>query len=440
MLEISEVYKFGIGRELKLKKGDKILAFDGYPAEDILDYLFYDSKEEFVLTVADKKGNQTDYEIEKDEDETLGLAFADDGLKIKTCHNNCIFCFVAQMPCGMRDTLYVKDDDYRQSFLCGNFVTLTNLTEKDVERIIRYKLSPLYVSVHTMNGELRKKMMNNRFADRLPGYLKRFTDAGIVVNTQIVLVRGVNDGAELDYSARELFKMYPKVQTLAVVPCGITKYREGLYKIDDVTKDFCAGVIDQADALNKEFGVNFITLADEFFFKAGREVKPYEFYGEFPQIENGVGMTAKFSKELDDALEKREYERTFLLITGTSAEHFIRGKARLVEKYCKGLKTHVIGVVNDFFGSTVNCSGLLTGGDVLRAVLNFKEPFDEVVIPCNMLKEFEDVFLDGMTLAELEQKSGKNFRITRGTGESFFDTLTLSLEKLNEIYPPRSEE
>ena len=234
--------------------------------------------------------------------------------------------------------------------------------------------------------------------------------------------------------------MYPNVQTLAVVPCGITKYREGLYKIDDVTKDYCAGVIDQTDALNKEFGVNFITLADEFYFKAEREVKPYEFYGEFPQIENGVGMTAKFMKELDDALEKREYNKTFLLITGTSADHFIRGKARLVEKYCKGLKTHVIGVVNEFFGATVNCSGLLTGGDVMRAVNAFKEPFDEVVIPANMLKEFEDVFLDGMTLKELEEKTGKHFRITRGTGESFFDTLTMDENKLNELYPPRGEE
>ena len=424
MLKISEVEKNGIGRELKLKKGYSVIGFDGYPAEDVIDYLYYDARESFTMRVADLKGRETDYDIEKDEDETLGLVFENDGMAIKTCRNKCIFCFVDQMPPGMRGTLYVKDDDYRQSFLCGNFVTLTNLEEKDVDRICRYKLSPLYVSVHTMNGALRKEMMNNRFADKIAGYLRRFAEAGITVNTQIVLVPGVNDGAELDYSANELFKLYPQVLTLAVVPCGITKYREGLYPISDPDAAYCRNVIAQTDALNRKFGINFITLADEFYFKAGLPVKPFEFYGEFPQIENGVGMTAKFYRELTEAIEDREYNKELLIVTGTSAEKFIRSCAELVEKHCKGLKTHVIGAVNNFFGSTVNCSGLLTGQDVLTACLSYGGRYDEIVIPCNMLKEFEDVFLDGMTLIEFSAKACKRVRVTRGGGQSFFDALT----------------
>ena len=424
MLKISIVENGGIGEELGFKPGWTVVDFDGNPAEDIIDYLYYDAKEYFTLCVADEKGRQTEFEIEKDEDETLGLTFEDDGMAIRTCHNNCIFCFVSQMPKGMRETLYVKDDDYRQSFLCGNFVTLTNLSEKDVQRIIDYKLSPLYISVHTMNGELRSKMMSNRFAGKITEYLPKFAKAGIEMNTQIVLVPGVNDKAELEYSARELFKLFPKVRTLAVVPCGITKFREGLYPISDIDGEYAASVIDLADRLNDEFKHDFVTVADEFYFKANREVKPYEFYNGFPQLENGVGMTAKFVKELDDALEERINDKTLLILTGTSAKGLIADCAHKVEKYCKCLKTHVIGVINKFFGETVNCTGLLTGGDILDACLTFDKPYDEIVISKNTLKEFEEVFLDGMTVSELEQKTGKPVKITDGTGEGFFLTLT----------------
>ncbi len=424
MLKISATDKGGIAEELKIKKGSSVVSFDGYPAEDLLDYLYFDSLESFTLCIMDAKGKKTEYEIEKDEDESLGLTFEDDGLSIKTCHNNCIFCFVDQMPKGMRSSLYVKDDDYRQSFLCGNFVTLTNLQEKDVERIVRYKLSPLYISVHTMNGELRKQMMNNRFADKIVGYLKRFAEAGIEMHTQIVLVPGVNDGEELTYSARELYKLHPQVKTLAVVPCGITAHREGLTEIFDTDAAYARKVIDITDALNKEFGSSFLTIADEFYFKAGLPVKPYEFYGEFPQIENGVGMTAKFKRELEESLEFCEYKKSFLLISGTSAKDFIKKCAEQVEKYCKCLKTHVIGVENDFFGHTVNCSGLLTGGDIAKACKQFKEPYDELIIPSSTLREFEDVFLDGMTLSELKELIGKPIRVTLGSGYSFFEVLT----------------
>lgn len=425
MLIISQIEKNSVGKELRLKKGWKVISFDGNSADDIIDYLFYDAKEQFVLCVEDLKGRRTEYEIEKDTDETLGLSFESDGLEMRTCHNNCIFCFVDQMPPGMRQTLYVKDDDYRQSVLCGNFVTLTNLCEKDVLRIENYKLSPLYISVHSMNPTLRCNMMNNRFAGKIVEYIDRFARAGITMHTQIVLVPGVNDGKELEYSARELFKHYPSVQTLAVVPCGITRHRDGLYPIEDASVDFCKAVIHLADKLNGEFGVNFINLADEFYFKAGQDVKPYEFYGDFPQIENGVGMTAKFHRELTLALSPRTYDRRVLLACGTSAHSFISRMAKTVEDSCKCLKTHVIGVENKFFGSTVNCSGLLVGKDVLDACKACDWPYDEVVIPSNMLREFEDVFLDGMTVSELSASLGKKIKITCGSGESFFDALTL---------------
>lgn len=431
MLVISTVEKTGIGKEIGIRKGDKLLAFDGKDVVDVLDYLYYDTLNRFSITVEDKNGKVTTCEVEKDDDETLGLNFCDDGLNIRTCHNDCIFCFVAQMPKGMRETLYIKDDDYRQSFLCGNFVTLTNLTDKDVERIIRLHLSPLYISVHTMNGELRKKMTNNRFADKINYYISTFAAHGIRMETQVVLVKGYNDGKALEYTARELFKYYPQVETMAVVPCGITKYREGLTKIDDVTAEYSKQVIDVARKLNKEFGSNFILPADEFYFKAGIKVEPYEFYGGFNQIENGIGMTAKFEKELDEALRTREYDKKFLVICGTSACEFIKKSVEKVRKACKGVSIDVIGAKNCFFGETVNCTGLLTGSDILKAVNNYGKEYDVLVLSHNTLKETEDVFLDGMTLKELSQKISKPIRITDGGGESFFDAFTS--DKVKEI-------
>ena len=424
MLKIKEVEKNSIGEELGLKKGDIVLSFDGHTAVDVLDYLYYSEKDSFTLTVRQTNGDESTCEIEKDEEESLGLVFENDNLDIRTCHNHCIFCFIDQMPCGMRNTLYVKDDDYRQSFLCGNFVTLTNLKEEDEERIARLKLSPLYISVHTMNGELRKQMTDNRFADRIGVQLKKFADAGITMHTQIVLARGYNDGKELEFSARELFKLYPNVQTMAVVPVGMTKFREGLTKIQDIDQDYAKEVISLARNLNAEFGQNFIQLADEFYFRAGLEVEPYEFYGSFPQIENGVGTTAKFLKEIDENIKNSKLKKKILLISGTSASEFIKKQAEKVQQAVKGLSVKVLSVKNDFFGETVNCTGLLTGQDILKAIVNEGEGYDIAVMPCHVLKEKSDVFLDGMTIKELSKKTGKKIRITNGTGESFVKALS----------------
>ncbi len=420
MLKISFVSDNSIAQELGLEVGDQIVAFDGYKVVDILDYLYYDKCESFTMTVLDDKREHT-FEIEKDEDETLGLTFYDDGLNIKLCHNNCVFCFVAQMPKGMRDSLYVKDDDYRQSFLYGNFVTLTNCTDEDIDRICRLNLSPLYISVHTTDSQLRQKMLRNKNAGKITQYLKKFADNNVVVNAQIVLCRGVNDGDALMRTIDELYSI-SSVANVAVVPCGMTKFRDGLTQIEDIDKNYAGNLIEQIRAKNAELN-DFVCLADEFYFKAGIQVEPYEFYGDFPQIENGVGLTAKFKKEILDSITDTTNYKKPLIISGTSASEFITEMAQEVQKRCKGLNFKVLPVENEFFGKTVNCSGLLVGQDIIKAVKQSGIEYDYIVLPCSMLKNGEDVFLDGVTLKELEQNL-KQVIVTDGSGKSFVLALT----------------
>ena len=275
-----------------------------------------------------------------------------------------------------------------------------------------------------MNGNLRKKMMKNRFADRINGYLERFAAGGITMHTQIVMARDYNDGKELEYSARELFKLYPNVRTMAVVPVGMTKFRENLTKIKNIDAEYAKGVIALARKLNGEFGVNFVQLADEFYFTAGEKVEDYEFYGEFPQIENGIGMTAKFDRELKNSLEIRENRKSFLLICGTSAAEYIRKAGKLVESYIKGSKIETLAVENKFFGPTVNCTGLLTAGDIADAVEKYGKDFDCLVMPKHVMRENTELFLDGLTLTDLKNRLKKEIRITDGTGYGFFETLS----------------
>lgn len=413
MLEITEVAKNGVAFEEGFEPGDKIIAFDGHKVVDILDYLYYDSLNEFKIEVLAKGGEKVIVEIEKDDDETLGLSFADDGLAIRTCYNDCIFCFVRQMPCGMRDSLYVKDDDYRQSFLHGNFVTLTNITDADVERIIRLKLSPLYVSVQAMSGEVRDKMLNNRFAHKITDYLNAFEKGGIKFNAQVVLVKDVNDGKELDYTINELYK-FKNLLSAAVVPCGITKFRDGLYHIDDITPEYARSVIAQVDGLNEKNGGHKVYLADEFYFKGGVPLPPFESYGEFLQVENGVGMSAKFIRDVEDIIN--EYKRQgkpllekgrYLSVSGTSVYKFMLDVVKKVEDSCDGVSIKLIAVENKFFGPTVNCTGLLTGGDILNAVKNSGIDFDVLLIPNPCLMQDEDRFLDDVTLCDLQKALGK---------------------------------
>ncbi|MBR1974271.1 MAG: DUF512 domain-containing protein [Clostridia bacterium] len=439
MLKITKVKRNSIAKELGLEVGDEIIAFDGYPCEDELDYLYYVETDGFSMTVRDKRGQgEVTVEVEKDEGEDLGIEF-EKNTAIRTCHNRCVFCFVDQMPKGMRESLYVKDDDYGMSFSCGNFVTLTNLSDEGLERIIRLKLSPLYVSVHTMNPALRVKLLRNRFAGKIVEQIDKLAKGGIELHCQAVLVPNENDGEELAYTARELFKYYPTVRDVACVPTGLTKYRDGLYPIADVDGEYSKKLLDLVDSLNQEFGVNFLLPADEYFVKAGRPFKDAAFYGEFEQIENGIGMTAKFLSEAESALSSLILEndggryvlkkpKRSVIVCGESAANINKALAEKCNQAIKGLQANVLPVENDFFGHTVTCTGLLTGEDILKALQKYREEqgeFDEVVLAGNTMKEFEDVFLCGMTLGELKERLRfENIRINRDGGYGFVEILS----------------
>ena len=441
MLKITKVKRNSIAKELGLEIGDEIIAFDGYPCEDELDYLYYVETDGFTMTVRDKRGKgETTVEVEKDEGEDLGLEF-EKHTSIRTCHNRCVFCFVDQMPKGMRESLYVKDDDYNMSFSCGNFVTLTNLTDEGLDRIIRLRLSPLYVSVHTMNPDLRVKLLRNRNAGKIVEQIDKLAKAGIELHCQAVLVPNENDGEELIYTARELFKHYPAVRDVACVPTGITKYREGLYPIPDVDKAYSEKLLDTVDMLNKEFGVNFLLPADEYFIKAERPFKDAEFYGDFEQIENGIGMTSKFLQEANEAINEiinqngqgryaLKTKKRSVIISGVSAEKTLQALADKCNNSVDGLHAEVLAIKNDFFGHTVTCTGLLTGADILRALQKLRTDtgaYDEVLLAGNTMREFEDVFLCGMTLDELKEKLGfTNIKVNKDGGYGLIELLTES--------------
>ena len=416
MLIIEKVDRHSAAYRGGIRKGDEVVSVNGYPAVDELDLLYYEG-EEVELCVRGKPAVRTlasDIEVRAEN-------------AIRTCHNHCIFCFVDQMPKGMRESLYVKDDDYAMSFECGNFVTLTNLKEEELERIIRLNLSPLYISVHTMNPELRCELLRNRFAGRIVDQIRRLSEAGIRMHCQAVIVPGKNDGEDLSQTARELFRFYPNVIDLAVVPTGLTRYREGLTYIPDVDGEYSAAFLDRADALNQEFGVNFVLPADEYFVKAKRPFKPAEFYGDFSQIENGIGMTSKFISDFRAAEERRARKKParVLCVCGVSAAETVETLCREANALVEGLEAHAFPVVNRFFGESVTCTGLLTGRDIAEALLPVRDTFDEIVLPSDTMKSFEEVFLCGMTLSELKKKIRcKRVRVNADGGWGLFGILS----------------
>ena len=334
----------------------------------------------------------------------------------------------------MRESLYVKDDDYSMSFTCGNFVTLTNLLDEGLERIIRLKLSPLYVSVHTMDGELRAKLLRNRFAGKIQEQIERLVKGGIQMHCQAVIVPNENDGEALAFTARELFKYYPAVRDLACVPTGITKYREDLTYIPDVDKAYSERLLDLVEKLNMEFGVNFLLPADEYFVKAERRMKDVAFYGNFEQIENGIGLTTKFLSEAETALDalQENYRlpkaKKTLLISGVSAAKTTKALVQKCNEKISGLQAEILPVVNAFFGETVTCTGLLTGRDIVNAIEDYRKQggrFDEIVLAGNTMKEFEDVFLCGMTLKQMKKALRfDNIRVNRDGGYGFVEILS----------------
>ncbi len=431
---VKSVNKGSIADELGICPGDEILMIDDNPIEDIFDYQFFTLTDRLVLTVL-RDGEEWEYEIEKGENEDLGLVFENGMMDTyRRCSNNCIFCFIDQMPKGMRDTLYFKDDDSRLSFLQGNYITLTNLSEKDLSRIIRYNLSPVNVSVHTMNPELRCKMLGNRFAGESLKKIDILAEAGIEMNGQIVLCKGINDGEELKYTISRLLDYYPAFKSLSVVPVGLSKYRDGLYPLEKFTSSDCLDAINiiekYQDEAYEKYGTHFVFASDEFYLNAGIPLPRGERYYGFPQLDNGVGMMRSFIDEFDEQLKKRldegaferiEGQRHFSLISGYLAYPVIKDFADKLMDLTDKLNINVYAIKNDFFGENITVSGLLTGSDMIGQ-LKEKDLGTEVYIPENVLRAGTDYFLDDITVSEMSDSLQVRVFTIKSNGYSFVDS------------------
>ncbi len=412
-VEIKEVKKFSALFFKGVKAGDKLISVNGNKIRDFLDYQFYIKDENLTLEL-EHKGKTKLVSIRKKADSDIGLEF-DSFLmdKQQRCKNNCIFCFIDQNPKGMRESIYFKDDDSRLSFLFGNYITLTNLTDEDIDRIIKMHITPVNVSVHTMNKELRVKMMKNKNAGKCLDYIKRLADAGIEINTQLVLCPGINDGKELEYSLSELAKLYPAVQSIAAVPVGITKHREGLFDMPAYTKETAAEVIDIintfGDSFKKEKGTRLAYASDEFYLKAEREIPGADYYEGYPQIENGVGMWCDFIDEADErisALDKNiDISRSVSIATGVAAYPLIKDLTDRLTVIYPNLRINVYQIKNDFYGHSVTVAGLITGGDLINQ-LRGKELYKELLIPDVMLNAEGDLFLDNVSVTDVEKELG----------------------------------
>ncbi len=434
---IKEVLPGSIAEELEIEPGDRLLAINDETIEDIFDYQFYAEDTYIEILIEKKNGEQWVLEVDKDEDEELGIIF-DNGLMddYRSCHNKCIFCFIDQMPKGMRDTLYFKDDDSRLSFLQGNYVTLTNMSEHDLDRIVRYHLSPINISFQTMNPQLRCKMLNNRFAGEALKKVDRLFEAGISMNGQIVLCKGVNDGRELEFSICEMMKYLPNLESVSVVPVGLSKYREGLYPLEPFTKEDAREVLSMIHKYQKQIyesrGTHFIHASDEWYILADEELPPEENYDGYLQLENGVGMLRLLLNEFHDALEKLRMEhkereilfrdKEISMATGKLAFRFIKQMADELVSELPGLIIHVYEIRNDFFGEMITVSGLLTGQDIM-AQLQGKPLGERLLLPQNVLRSGGDVFLDDVTVAELEKALQVKVDIVKSSGYEFVDAI-----------------
>lgn len=438
---IEDVRPGSIAEELGIEPGDILLEIDGQVIEDIFDYQFYVESEELLVVIRKANGEEWELEIEKDVDEDLGIDFGK-GLmdEYHSCHNKCIFCFIDQMPKGMRDTLYFKDDDSRLSFLQGNYVTLTNMSDHDIDRIVYYHMEPMNISFQTMNPDLRCKMLHNRFAGEALKKVDRFYEAGIHMNGQIVLCKGVNDGAELDFSIRELTKYLPYLQSVSVVPVGLSKYRDGLFPLEPFDKEDAKKVLDLIhgwqEKVCQEYGIHFIHASDEWYILAGQPFPPAEQYDGYLQLENGVGMMRLLLDEVKEEMENRtgdDRKHTVSLATGLLAAPVIQQIAdQLCEKY-PNVTIHIYPIVNEFFGEKITVSGLLTGQD-LKKQLTGKELGKQLLLPCNILRTGYDVFLDDVTVGELEKSLQVNINIVKSSGRALIEALLLETETIEHSY------
>ena len=427
---IKSVTPGSIAEEMEIEAGDYLLEVNGTTIVDIFDYQLLCMDEFIDVAIEKSNGEQWELEIEKDENEELGLEF-ENGLmdEYRSCCNKCMFCFIDQMPPGMRETLYFKDDDSRLSFLQGNYITLTNMNENDVDRVIRYNLSPINISVHTTNPKLRCKMLNNRFAGDKLKYIDRLNAADVEMNGQVVLCKNVNDKEELERTISDLEKYSPNMRSVSIVPSGLTKFRDGLYPLELFEKEDACAVIDIIEKWQKHFyekyGIHFIHASDEWYILAEREMPEEERYDGYLQLENGVGMIRSFIEEVKDYLDSIEGDDRVInvsTISGVLAYDTIKSSCDKINKKFPNVNVHVYKIINDYFGHSITVTGLLTGQDICSQ-LSGKELGDNLLLPTNTLKADENIFLDDMTLEEFEKNLQINTIIVKSSGMDFVKTI-----------------
>lgn len=442
--KIVSVEPDSIADELGIEKGDYLLAVNDHAIEDIFDYQFLVNDEYLEVLIEKQDGEEWLLEVEKDYDEDLGMNFGESLMDCyRSCHNKCIFCFIDQNPPGMRDTIYFKDDDTRLSFLQGNYVTLTNMQDKDIQRIIDYKLAPINISVHTTNKELRCKMLNNRFAGKVMDYIDRLYEAQIPMNAQIVLCKGINDGEELKRTISDLLSYAPVIESLSVVPVGLTKYREGLYPLESFTPEDSREVIAiveefQKKALDK-IGTHFVHASDEWYINAEYELPEADRYDGYIQLENGVGMTRLLLEESREAVDsyldahngkQLEQDITVSTISGLLGYSYMQQVGEIYREAVPNLKFQVFPIKNDFFGEKITVTGLLTGQDIQKQ-LSGKKLGRALLLPSQTIKADEPIFLDDMTVEQLQNALQVPVIIVQSSGVEFFHKI-IEMEKQDE--------
>ena len=410
--------------------GDRLVSINGNPITDVLDYKYYAYDPELAVCLRRPDGTEHTVHVSKPLGGELGLDFETYLMdNAHSCANHCVFCFIDQMPPGMRPTLYFKDDDARLSFLMGNYMTLTNLSEREVQRIIHLHISPINVSVHATDPELRSFLLGNPRAGKTLEIMRRFSDGGITMNCQIVCCPGLNDGAQLQRTMHDLAALYPQVHSVSIVPVGLTKFRKGLAGLEPVTKEKAGEIIDLVDEYGakclEKYGTRMFFCADEFYIKAERPLPDEEYYEEYQQLDNGVGMLRSTMNEFLSGLEDAESGdvASFTVATGKAAEPFIARLVAEAKKKFPQLRGEVVGIVNDFFGHTITVSGLVTAQDLITQLKDRPTLGERVLIPANMLRHGEGVFLDDYTVEQVEQALGRRLTISETDGYSLCDAI-----------------
>ncbi len=427
---IKSVYQDSIAEEIGLEAGDVIVKINDTEIKDVLDYRYLINDEFITLTIKTKQGTTEEVEIEKDAYEELGVEFETSLMdKAQHCKNKCIFCFIDQNPKGMRESIYFKDDDTRLSFFQGNYVTLTNVSDEKIDRLISLRISPINISVQATDPDLRVAMLKNPNAKNLMAQMKKFADNNIEMNCQIVLCPTINDGAHLQKSIFDLYALYPHVKSVSVVPVGLTKHREGLCKLtpvdESVAKDVLAHIHFWQNKFRKETGVNFVYASDEFYLKANEPIPAPESYDGYVQIENGVGLIASLHEELDDALlgDKLDVKaHSVSIVTGDAAFETIKDAVEKINKIYPQIKINVHKILNNFFGDSITVCGLLCGCDILEQ-LKGKELGDYLLLPQKTLRDGEKIFLDDVTTTYIENELGKKIITVKDDGYEFLDAI-----------------